>query len=210
MPLPMKASARPRGQSQVGRSSAVRGQRKGKLAAELRSFASRAQSPAVVPTAVSLRKRLTTLKATRSTGRFSPPRGPDRAHDRPARGPDRAHDRPRRIKALAVPRPGDLRSAAVSLSRGRIPQGSLLGDIVTAIRQPLIRQTAPAGGAHTAGLNIRNQLGVLDRQRLHAQRASNVRSTSDQFRFGQRQIGRVVARRRGTPVGSGQPTHRPR
>lgn len=49
MPLPMKAIARPRGASTVGRSPVILGQRKGKLAAELRSFARRAASPSVVP-----------------------------------------------------------------------------------------------------------------------------------------------------------------
>lgn len=37
------------------------------------------------------------------------------------------------IKFNAVPRPGDLRSAAISLSRGQIPQGSLLGNIVNTV-----------------------------------------------------------------------------
>lgn len=37
------------------------------------------------------------------------------------------------IKMNALPRPGDLRSAAISLSRGQIPSGSLLGNIVGTI-----------------------------------------------------------------------------
>jgi len=152
----------------------------------------------------SMRKRLTTLKATRSTGRFSPP------NPKPVKRISKPPARGLQIKANAVPRPGDLRSAAVSLSRGRLPQGSLLNDIVTAIRQPLIRQFASAGGAHTAGLNIRTQMGLLQRQRLHAQRSANVRSASDNFLYGQRQTGRLTARRRGTPVRGGQPTRTPR
>lgn len=57
-------------------------------------------------------------------------RGPDRSFDRP-RGP--LHPALRNIKANAMPRPGDLRTAAISLSRGRIPQGSLLGNIVNSV-----------------------------------------------------------------------------
>lgn len=113
------------------------------------------------------------------------------------------------IQSNAVPRPGDLRSAAVSLSRGRLPEGSLLNDIVTAIRQPVIRAFGTSGGAHTAGLNIRSQVGLLGRQRLHAQRASNRRVTTDKFLYGPQQIARLTARRRGTPARGGLPTYRP-
>lgn len=142
-----------------------------------------------------LRKRLTTLKATRSTGRF-------------AGGRSRGGSFSPRIMANAVPRPGDLRSAAVSLSRGRIPQGSLLGDVVNAIRQPLIRTFATSGGANMAGQNIKTQMGVLQRQQLRARQAANVTAASNNFRFGRRQTARLTARRRGTP--SGQPTRTPR
>lgn len=104
---------------------------------------------------------------------------------------------------------GDARSAAASLSRGLLPRGSLLGDLMTAIRQPMIRANAAAGGAHTAGLNIRSQLGLIERQRLHARRSAATTSASNNFLYGQRQTGRLTARRRGTPVPGGQPTYRP-
>lgn len=80
-----------------------------------------------------LRKRLTTLKATRPTGRFAP--GPFNPNARI--GPNTSVVRDPGIKANAVPRPGDLRSAAVSLARGQVPQGSLLGNIVGTLGRAL-------------------------------------------------------------------------
>ena len=41
------------------------------------------------------------------------------------------------VMANAVPRLGDLRSAAVSLSRGRLPEGSLLGGVVNTLGRAL-------------------------------------------------------------------------
>ncbi len=37
------------------------------------------------------------------------------------------------IQAMALPRPGDVRNAAISLSRGRLPDGSLLSKLVKAV-----------------------------------------------------------------------------
>lgn len=140
--------------------------------------------------------------------RKSRPRGPfnPRARLVPGNSVVRAPS----IKANAVPRPGDLRSAAVSLARGQIPRGSLLGDIVTAIRQPMIRTTAAAGGTHILGGNLKNQIAALSRSRARARQSGNVSRASTNFQFGQRQTGRLVARRRGTPVRGGLPTYRPR
>lgn len=114
------------------------------------------------------------------------------------------------IKALAVPRPGDLRSAAVSLAKGRVPQGSLLGSIVDAIRQPMVRTAAVTGANHNLAVNMRQQLAALSRGRQAAQRGANVRLARDNYNYGARQTGRLLARRRGIPVGTGLPTRRPR
>lgn len=158
MKLPQRATANPRGQSRVGRSPVMLGERKGKLAAELRSFARRAASPAVVNTA----PRTPGLRRQRpaTSGPFNPN----------ARiGPNTSVRMAQPIKANAVPRPGDLRSAAVSLSRGRLPQGSLLSNIADAIGGA-VRTTAPVIVPGTAAATASNLDGAL--REYNAQRQS--------------------------------------
>lgn len=102
--------------------------------------------------------------------------------------------------------------AAVSQSRTRpvvanaVPRFSdIVGSIGAAIRQPTIRTGALAVGTKTSGDNIKVQLGNMNRARTLARRGAMNRQTTDKFRWGAQQVGRIVARKRGAPVGAGLP-----
>lgn len=180
MALPMKAKPRPRGQNQVGRSPVMLGQRRGKAAFELRSFATRFQNQPVIRP-VSGRSR---------GGSFAPShmRGIDtsRLNTRGLAAVSQARIRP--VVANAVPRFSDI-----------------VGSIGAAIRQPTIRTGALAVGTKTSGDNIRVQLGNMNRARTLARRGVLNRQTTDKFKFGVQQVGRIVARKHGTPTGYGLP-----
>jgi len=73
------------------------------------------------------------------------------------------------IKANAVPRPGDLRSAAISLSRGQIPAGSLAAHLGRTIRDILQGGSGPTitqGAASQTVAATRRSLDELNRQRV--------------------------------------------
>lgn len=72
------------------------------------------------------------------------------------------------IKANAVPRPGDLRSAAISLSRGQLPAGSLAAQLGRTIRDIMQGGSGPTltqGAASQTVAATRRSLDELNRQR---------------------------------------------
>lgn len=134
---------------------------------------------------------------------------------RPASMPKvrRRNDSPK-IMANAMPRPGDLRAAAIALSRGSIPEGSLLGNIVKsfgeAAKAPMPRTLGMVGTAdNLIGNTVAQVKNLATQQRVRRQKA-RTQAASDNYKYGARQTGKVTARRRGTPVKGGQPTNRPK
>lgn len=75
------------------------------------------------------------------------------------------------IRANAMPRPGDVRSAAISLSRGRLPEGSLAQKIVSALTQggaQIPRSARPIGPVARANAQAASMVAGSDTSRTVA------------------------------------------
>lgn len=85
-------------------------------------------------------------------------------------------------------------------------QSDVVKAIGDALRNPMARTTAIAGTTHNLGLNIKQQMANLKASQARRERDQQRQATIDKFKYGRQQVGRIVARRRGTPTGSGGPS----